>query len=257
MTPTEKAVNALTHRLERLQANLREAQSETARRFLFQSLVVTAGMGEAMTDYIKRVGEYAQRRQGEFKQTTVTLSARHAELLKAGTVLLEQLKANPTDRPLRQEIDRMQQDMAAIQKNLRRGAHVLQSELSLIMAMVDEIALSVRRLCEAEQPDVLKRLLKRIVEYVRELYTGLESTRQSKSIIDAAAWEQAVVSAIDPAADFYDAYARAVYQAMLAFDLMTMAVSENPPGTAEAATRRANESATVRVKDITVRFTAA
>jgi hypothetical protein len=256
MNPTEKAVNALNHRLERLQANLREAQSEQARRFLLQSLVVTAGMGEAMTDYIKQVGHHAQRRQAEFKQTTAALGARHADLLKSGSALLEQLKAKPTDRALRQEIDRMQQDMAAIQKNLRRGAHELQSELSLIMAMIDEIAVSVRRLSEAEQADSLKRVLKRVVEYVRELYAGLETTRQAKDVIDATAWEQSAVSGIDPASDFYDAYARAVYQAMLAFDLMTMAVSENPPATAEEATHRANESAAVRVKDITTRFTA-
>jgi hypothetical protein len=251
MNPTEKAVNALNHRLERLQANLREAQSETARRFLLQSLVVTAGMGEAMTDYIKRVGQHAQLRQAAFKQTTTTLGERHAELLKSGTVLLEQLKANPTDRALRDDIDRTQQDMAAIQKNLRRGAHELQAELSLIMAMIDEIAVSVRRLSEADQPDVLKRVLKRVVEYVRELYAGLEATRRAKDIIDPDSWEQVTV---DPTADFYDAYARAVYQAMLAFDLMTMAVSENPPSTAEEATHRASESATARVKDITARF---
>lgn len=254
MTPTEKAVTALNTRIERLQANLRVAQSEAARQFLVQALVVAAGMGEAMTDYIKVVGQFAQRRQGDFKQITTSLSEQHAGLLKTGNVQLEQLKATPTDKAMRKEIERTQKDMAAIQKNLRRGAHELQAELSLVMAMVDETGVIVRRLSEAEQPDVLKRLLKKSIEHVRDLYAGLEATRHAKGIIDVAAWEQSVNETMAPATDFYDAYARAGYQAIFAFDLMSMAVSEKPPQTAEEATQRANQSVAARVKDITARF---
>ena len=65
MTPHEKAVNAINARLERLQANLREAKVETAQGFLFQSIVVTIAIAEALNDYIKQVGEYARRRHGE------------------------------------------------------------------------------------------------------------------------------------------------------------------------------------------------
>jgi hypothetical protein len=157
MTAHEKAVDALNRRLERLQANLREARSESAQQFLFQSLVVTLGLSEAMTDYINRVGQYSQRRHGEFKQTTAAEGARHAELLKTGTALLEQLKANPTDRALRNEIELAQKAMTGVTKNLRRGAFALQRELALSMAMIDKLAESVRRICEADQSEALKR----------------------------------------------------------------------------------------------------
>ena len=255
MTPHEKAVAALNHRLERLQANLGEARSEVVQQFLFQSLVVTLGMSDAMSDYVKAVGQHSQRRHGEFRQAAATEGERHAGLLKSGQGLLEQLKASPTDRAVRKEIERAQRDMTEITKNLRRGAFALQRELALCMGMIDKLADGVRRLCEADRPDALKRALKSLIGHVRELYTGLEATRPAKDIIDAAAWEKSAASAIDEAVDFHDAYARAGHQAVLAFDAMTLAVSENPPRTAEEATRRANESAATRVKDITARLT--
>ena len=90
MTPHEKAVNALNLRLEQLQANLREANLESARPFLFQSLVGTIGVAEALNDYIKEVGTYARRRHAELKKTNDTLAARHADMLKSGNALLEQ-----------------------------------------------------------------------------------------------------------------------------------------------------------------------
>lgn len=255
MTPHQKAVNAINTRLERLQANLADARVETAQRFLFQSLVVTVGMGEALNDYITMVGQHAQRRHGIVKQANETLGAQHADLLKSGRELLEKLKANPTDRAIRKEIERAQQRMAAVQKSVRRGANALQRELAPSLAMIDQMAASVRRFSEADESDALKRLLKTIVGQVSELYAA-QRTLPAKDVIDPVAWEKSAVSEIDQAADFYDAYARAGYQATLALELMTMALSENPPRTAEEATRRANEAAAVRVKEITARFTA-
>lgn len=256
MTPHEKAVNALNRRLERLQANLREASVESARRFLFQSIVITLGVAEALSDYIKSVGQHAQRRYGELKQTKDTLGAQHAELLQSGNVLLEQLKANPTDRAIRREIERLQQSIEAVQKNLRRGANALQRELAPSLAMIDKIADSVRRLSEADESAVLKRQLKTVVGQVRELYSA-QSSLPADNLIDAAAWETSALGEIDQATDFYDAYARAGYQVIRALELMTMAVSEQPPGTAENATTRANDAVAVRIKEITARFTTA
>lgn len=254
MTPIEKAEKALNSRIERLQANLREAQSETVRQFLFQSLVVCIGMGEALTDYVRMIGQYAQGRHGELKQAHATLTAQHADLLKSGNELLERLKANPGDRVIRKDIERAQQNMAAIQKTLRRGANALQREVAPSMAMIDKLALSVRRLGEADQIDALKRAITMIVGNVRELYLA-QPTLPSKNIIDAASWEKSVVSEINQATDSHEAYARAGYQAMLALDVMTMAVSPTPPRTAGEATHRASESAAVRLKDITARLT--
>ncbi len=256
MTPHEKAVNALNGCLERLQANLRKTSAETAQQFLVQAIVVTLGASEAMTDYIKTVGIHSQRRHGEFKQRSATVGERHAELLKSGKELLEQLKVTPTDKAIRKQIDAAQRDMARIQKDLRREAFALQRELALGVAMIDRVAESVRRFCEADRNEEMQRTLKELISHVRELYTGLEATRHSKGIIDVAAWETSAASAIDQATDFYDAYARAGYQAMLALDVMTQAVTEKPPGTAEEATQRANESVAARLKEITARFAA-
>jgi hypothetical protein len=255
MTPIEKAENALNRRIERIQTNLREAGSETARQFLVQSLVVSVGIGEALTDYVKMIGQYARGRHGGLKQTHDTLTAQHSDLLKTGQELLERLKADPTDRALRKEIEVVQRNMAAVQKNLRRGANALQRETAPSIAMIDKLAESVRRLGEADQIDALQRATKMIVGNVHELYR-VQPTLESKDIIDPAAWEKSAVSEIDQATDSYEAYARAGYQAMLALDVMTMAVSETPPRTAEEATSRANESVAARIKNITARFTA-
>jgi hypothetical protein len=256
MTPHQKAVNAINARLERLQANLRDAKEESAQRFLFQSIVVTLGVAEALNDYIKMVGEFARRRHGELKQTNETLGAQHADLLKSGQELLEKLKANPTDRALRKEIERAQQNMTAVQKTLRRAGNSLQRDLAPSLALIDEMAVSVRRLSEADDIDALKRLLKAIVGQVREFYASQPSL-PGKRIVDAAAWEKSVVSEIDQAAGFYDAYARAGFQATVALEMMTLAVAEHPPGTAEEATERANQAVAVRLKEITTRLTTA
>lgn len=254
MTPHEKAVDALNRRLERLQANLRDASQEPARPFLFQSVVGTLGVAEALNDYIKEVGEHAQRRHAELKHTNDTLAARHADLLKAGNVLLEKFKANPADNVLRKEIERVQQDMAAIQKTLRRGANALQRDVAPSVAQIDKLAESVRRLGEAEQLDALKRVLKTMVASVSDLYAD-QPGLPSRTVVDASAWEKSVLTELDQAAGFHDAYARISYQVILALELMTLAVSGNPPQTTEAATQRATQGVVERIKEITGRFT--
>jgi hypothetical protein len=255
MTPIEKAEAALNTRLERLQAKLREATSETTRGFLLQSIVVCVGLGEALTDYVKMIGDYARGRYGEIKQAQASLTTQHAEMLKSGTELLEQLKVSPNDRILRKKIEAAQLAMAGIQKTLRREANSLQRDLAPSMGMVDKIADSVRRLGEAERPDALKRVVELVVEQARELYQA-QPELPSKNIIDAASWEKVAVTEIDEATDFYAAYARAGYQALLALDVMTMAVSPTPPRTAEEVIRRANESVATRLKAIATRFAA-
>ena len=256
MTPHEKAVNALNRRLERLQANLRDAKSEATQQFLFQSLVVTLGLSEGLSDYIKAVGEHARRRHGTFKESSAGVGARHSDLLNSGKELLDRLKANPADRTLRKELERAQRNMELIQKNLRREAFAVQRELSLSTAMIDRLADAVRRLCEADQAAGLKRAIKALVGHVRELYGALKANLPATALIDPVSWENSAATAIDQATDFHDAYARAGHQALLALEVMTLAVSNPPPQTAEEATQRANEAVAARVKEITRRFTA-
>lgn len=254
MTPTEKAENALNRRIELLQANLRDAESDPARRFLFQSLVVCIGVGEALRDYVRMIGQYAQGRHGELKPAHDTLTAQHDELLKSGREMLERLKANPTDRAIRKEIETVQRNMTAIQKTLRRGANALQREIAPSMAMIDKLAESVRRFGEADERDVLKRVIKIVVGDARELFHA-HPTLKARDVIDPAAWEKSAAAEINQATDFHEAFAQAGYQVIVALDAMTMAVSDNPPRTAAEAMNRANESAAARIKSITARFT--
>ena len=254
MTPIEKTETALNRRIDQLQAALRdESRSETARQFLFQALVVCAGIGEALRDYIKMIGQYARERHGELKQTHDTLNAQHADVLKAGTALLDRLKANPGDRALLKEIEQTQRQMEMIQKTLRRGANALQRDVAPSMAMMDKLALSIRHLGEADTIDALKRVTTEVVGNVSELYRE-QPALPAKDIIDAAAWEKSAGTEIDQATDFYGAYACAGYQVMRALDLMTMAVSKTPPKTAGEATHRAHESVAARLKAITARL---
>ncbi len=254
MTPHEKAVNAVNRRLERLQANLRAAEVETAGRFVFQALVVTVGAGEALNDFLKQVGEYAKRRHAELTPANETLAAQHAELLKAGKILLEQFKANPTDRDLRKQIDAAQQNMAAIQKTLRRGANALQRGVAPGIAMIDTMAESVQRFSEAEDNDALKRVLKSVVAQVRELYRA-QPGLPAKDVIDADTWEKSAVAELNQSAGFHDAFARAGSHVILGLELMALAMGERPPGSAQEAATRANEAVTTRLKTATARFT--
>ncbi len=254
MTPIEKAETALNARIDRLQANLREAESETTRSFLFQSLVACMGIGEALKNYIRTIGEYAKERYTALKPAQESLTAHHTELLQSGKGLLEQLKANPADRALRKEIERTQTAMEAIQKNLRRGANALQRDVAPSMGLIDPLSLSLRRFAEADQFDALQRVLKQLIEHAHDLYAA-QPTLPAKGIIDAAAWEKTAASEIVQATDFHEAYARAGYQAMLVLEVMTMAVSPTPPETAGEAIKRAGESVVARIKAITARFT--
>jgi hypothetical protein len=255
MTPHQKAVNAINARLERLQANLREAKVEAAQRFLLQSLVVTVGVAEALNDYITGVGAYVQRRHAEVKHANEALGQQHADVLSSGKQLLEKLKADPTDRVLRQEIERAQRQMTALQKTVRRAANALQRELAPSLAMIDEMAANVRRFGEAEESDALKRGLKTTLALVRHFYS-VQPTLPTKGIVDVAAWERRIALEMDGAADFYDAYARAGYEIILALESLRIAVSERPPGTSEEVTQRADEAAAARVKEVTARFAA-
>lgn len=256
MTPHEKAVSAINTRLEQLQAHLREAKEEAAKQFLVQSLVVTLGAAEGLNDYIKAVGQHAQRRHADVKRTNESLGAQHTELLNAGRELLEKLKATPTDAALRKEIERAQQAMTSVQKAVRRGANALQRELAPSLATIDAMADSIRRLSGATDIEGLKRVLKTTIGHVRDLYAD-QPALPAKGIVQAEAWEKVAGSEIEQAAGFYDAYARAGYQTTLALEMIALAVSENPPASAEEAARRANEAAAARLKQITARFTGA
>lgn len=253
MTPIEKAEAALNARIERIQANLREARSENAQQFLVQSLVACLGIGEGLTAYVRMINQYAQGRHAELKQTQDSLTVQHAELLKGGQELLERLKASPTDPTIRKAIELAQKHMENIQKTLKRGANALQREVAPAMAMIDQLALSMRRLVEADGLDVLKRALRMIVGNVAELYRA-QPTLPAKNIVDAEAWEESALAEIDRATDFHEAFARAAHQAMVALELMTMAVSPTPPRTAEEATGRASEAVAGKLKEIMGRF---
>lgn len=255
MTPVERTEAAVNSRIEKIHANLREEASETARQVLVQSLVVCFGMSEALVGYVQNIAQYARARHGALKETHATLSAQHGDLLNAGKEMLERFKANPTDRALRKEIEGVQRQMESIQKTLRRGADSLQRELAPSMAMIDPLAVSIRRLAEADQLDALKRATKAVLEHVRDLYQA-QPGLPAKDVLDRDSWEESALSAIDQATGFYDAFARAGYQAILALDVMTMAVSDTPPQTAEEASNRANASVAARLKDIAKRLAA-
>lgn len=253
MTAHEKAVKALNARLEQLQASLREAKLESSQQFLLQAVFATLAMADALQDYARGVGAFAQRRHAELKRESEALAAQHGELLKMGQELLEKLKAAPTDKPLRKEIERVQTKMEAVQKNVRRGANSLQRDVAPALGMIDQMSESMRRLSEAERADELKRPLKTIVEQVRELYAA-QPGLPAKGLIDASAWETAALAELGQAAGFTEAYARAGHQATVALELMAMAVSETPPQDAAEATQRAHAAVATRLKEIAARF---
>jgi hypothetical protein len=255
VTPIEKAETALNCRIERIQANLREARSEAERQIQFQSLIVAIGVGEVLKDYIKTIGEYARGRHAELKQANDSLTVRHAQVLQSGNELLERFKGNPRDPGLRKEIELAQREMAAIQKTLRRGADSLRRDVAPSLGMIDELALTARRFGEADGIDALKRTTKLFLGHVRQLYRT-QPTLPAKDIIDAAAWEISALTEVDQAAEFHAAYARAGFQAILAVELMSMAVSPAPPATAEEATDRANRAAAARLTQIATRLSA-
>jgi hypothetical protein len=255
MTPIEKAETALNSRIERIQANLAAASTEGEQQLQFQSLIVCVGIGEALRDYVKTIGDFARGRHAELKQAHDSLTARHARVLQSGNELLERFKANPADQALRKEIDLAQKDMANIQKTLRHGADSLRRDVGPSMGMIDELALTVRRFAEADQLEGMKRITKSFLGHAHELYRT-QPTLPSKDIIDAVAWENSALTEVDQAADFHEAYARAGFQAIIAIEVMTMAVSSQPPEDAAEAAARANEAAASRLKQIATRLAA-
>ena len=254
MTPHEKAVDAINVRLERLQANLREAQGEVARRFLFQSVVVTIAIAEALGDYVKAVGANAERRFGTVKQKNEILGSRHNELLQSGQQLLEKLKVDPTNQSVRSEIEQVKREMAAVQKDIRRDANALQRELAPTLAMIDEMSMAIRRFTEADEEGALKRQISAVIGHVRNLYAA-QSVPLAPDVVTS--WEAAAVSELDQGTEYHDAYARAGHQVTLALEWLIMAVSENPPSGADEAVQRANEAVGRRLKEITARITSA
>lgn len=253
MTPIEKAEQALNGQIARLQSRLQTANTESARNDLVQAILVWAGVGEAITEYVNTIEQYAKERHGEIKQAQIALTAEHDELLKSGKEMLERLKANPSDRDLRKEIDRVQQKMESIQKSLRRGADTLQREVNPGIRLIDTVADSLRRLCESEDKDGLKRWSKAIGEHPQELYRA-HPALPSNGVIDPASWEKSAAFAIDESPTFLSAQARAGLQATLALELMIMALSATPPQSNEEATARANAAVAERMKRMTQRL---
>jgi hypothetical protein len=253
MTPIEKAESALNERINQLKANLRETVAEKPRQFLYQSIVVSLGLNEALTVYLSMIGQFARVRYSSIKDSNAALIEQHADLMKSGRGLLEELKANPQDHLLLKRIESAQQQMAAIQKELRRGANALQRELTPSMGAVEKIALSVKRFAEADQRDLLKRSVGEIVENVRELYLT-QPDLPGRLIIDESDWEKSVASEIAESTDFYEAYARAGFRALVALGILSMAVSRNPPATADEALSRATEIVAAQLKTITDRL---
>jgi hypothetical protein len=253
MTPAEKAETALNHRLERLQDELRRAKSEMAQRALFQSLLVCLAISDALRDYIKAIGAYAQGRHAELKEQQGRLTTQHADVLQAGNALLERFKARPTDKAIRREIERAQQEMESIQKTLRRGANALQRDIAPALAAVDPLADAIKRFSDADQIAALERVTKLVVAQVQELYRTHPGLPAS-GMIDAAAWEKTALGQIDAAVEFQEAYARAGNQIVLGIDLMAIAVSPAPPQSAEEALGRANTSIGARLKAVAERL---
>jgi hypothetical protein len=253
VTPIEKAEAALNRQIDRIHANLLAAPTEQARQFLVQSLVVSVAIGEALQDYVKAIGEFAQSRHGALKVQHATLGAEHDALLKEGQALLERFKTNPGDQPIRKAIEQAQKSMASIQKTLRRGADALKRDVAPSMALIDELAVSLKHFGEAEHIDGMKRAIKSVIGHAGELYRR-QPTLPAKGIIDLDAWEESAEAEIGQATDYFEAYAAAGYQAMLALEVMTLALSVAPPESAESATLGANEAAARRITAVTTRL---
>lgn len=251
----QKVESALNRRIEQLQAQLKAAGADSTRRHLVQAILACIGIGEAITDYVATIEAYAKTRHAELKKTQVALTEQHTTLLESGKALLEQLKASPSDRALRKEIEQAQRSMAGIQKKLRRGADTLQQEVAPAIGLIDKIAATLKRLSESEDKEAQTRAVTMMVAHVQELYRAHPSL-PSSGIIDAASWQKSAVRSVEEAEDFYDALARSSLQAIVALEVMIMALSTTPPTSAEDATRRADESVAQRLKRITERYSA-
>lgn len=252
MTPIEKAENALNSRIQYFQSKLAEQNSEATRRTLVQALVVYVGIGEAIADYVRTLNQFATSRFATLKQEQAKLTAEHAELLSSGETLLTQLKADPTDRAVRKEIERAQQKMEAVQKTLRRSADALQREISPGVRLLDEMAATLRYLAEAEDALSLKRATKKLTLHAQELFR--HAPQAPHGLIDAATWEASAVEAIDQSQDFYEAHARAGTQAVLALALMSISLSAGAESVPESVLTLANGAVTKRLTEIAARL---
>lgn len=254
MSPIERAEGALNDRVALLQTSLGSAQTATAQATLFQALLASVAVGEALADYVQSVSEYARERHGKLKQMEATLASQHAALLQSGTKLLEQLKANPGDKAVRKEIERTKRTMEGVQQKLRRGSYTLQSDLAPGMTMIDKVALAIRRFAEAAELDGLKRVVKTMVEHANDLYRS-QPGLVARNVVDAAVWGKAAQAGVEQAQEFQEAFARAGYQVLLTLDVMRMALSPTPPQSAPEATRRATEAIADRLKATAARIT--
>jgi hypothetical protein len=244
MTPMGKAEAALNGRIAEFQAKLRNAEAEATRRSLVHAVMVLLAIREAVSHYVQAIGDYAKNRFAELKEQQTALTGEHAQLLKSGSEMLERLKANPADREIRKEIERTQRSMEAVQKNLRRGADTFQREIGPSLVLVDKLADSLRRLCESEDQVSLKRATKTLFSDVEEF---------SRVPVDAAAWYRSAAASIDEGTDFYDANARACFQALLALELITLAISTRPEAQ-QNIVETANAAATARVTAVASRL---
>jgi hypothetical protein len=253
MTSIERAERALNLKIEQMQARIQGASGDKPRPDLVQGLLIWAGLGDAITEYVAAISNYAKGRHAELKAKQVTLVAEHDGLLKIGQEQLERLKAHPADPAIRKEIKQTQRSMEAIQKTLRRGAASLQNEVNPSVRIFDTIADHVRRLCESEDKAEIKRWTKAIVQQPEALYRA-HPALPSKGVIDTASWEKSASIAIDEASDFQEAQSRAGFQAMIALEVMIMALSPTPPESTEEATTRANAAAAARTKKLMARL---
>lgn len=253
MSPIEKAESALNTRVATLQANLRAAGATSAQPALFQALLVCLAVGDSLADYVRAVNEHAQARHAELKRVEGELTAQHLALLQAGSQLLEQLKVNPGDKAVRQEIERTKRSMEGVQQKLRRGSYALRNDLAPGIAMIDQVALTIRRFGEADQLEVLKRAVRAMIAHAAELYRS-QPGLTARDIVDADEWEPAAVAGIDQATEFQEAYARAGYQTLLALKLLAMALSPTPPETTAEATSRATAAIAERLKATATRI---
>jgi len=253
MTPIEKAERALNLKIEQMQTRIQAAGSDKPRPDLVQGLIIWVSLGETITEYVAAISSYAKLRHAELKEKQLNLVAEHESLLKSGQKQLERLKLDPSNREIQKEIKQTQRSMETVQKTLRRGAASLQNEVNPSIRIFDTLADHVRRLCESEDKTEIKRWTKAIVQQPEELYRT-HPTLPTKGIIDTPTWEKSASNAIDESTDFLEAQARAGFQAMLALEIMIMALSPTPPETTEAATERANAAVASRTKKLMTRL---
>lgn len=255
MALMEQAEKALNARIQDFQTKLQAADAGPLRDSLVQAIVVYAGIGEAISAYVQSINQYATARFGELKTAQGTLTTEHAELLKSGHALLEELKLRPTDRALRKEIERTQRKMETLQKTLRRGADALQREISPGVRSLDELAAALRQLAEAEDTAKLRRAVHSMLAVARDRYHSGDHP-PGNGVSPVAAWERGAVEAVENATNFYAAHARAGTHAILVTELLSAAMRVTPPETLDAGLQEAHAAVARRLAAVAERFRA-